>query len=179
MNEKLKETILANARPLAEARGLLVWGLDASDGLARLYVDAPAGGEAPTIDQCEEISRALGAALDVEDVFPGAWTLEVSTPGLERKFFTLEQTRPYVGDFIETLLVSPLGDDGRKAYRGKLIDVDEDSFTLQPYAITGDGEAVREDLPEVRVPWSKVRRARRIHLFQVPRKPGKCRARKA
>ena len=54
-----------------------------------------------SIDQCEEISRQLGLALEVEDLIEQAYVLEVSTPGFSRLFFSLDQMRSYVGDMVE------------------------------------------------------------------------------
>lgn len=172
------------AEPLATAKGLVVWGVEATDGPragARVYLDAPAGedGAGADIESCEEISRQLGAALDVEDVFAGPWTLEVSTPGLERKFFSLEQTRPFTGDMIEVSLKEPLPGENRKVYRGKLAEVGDDFLVVEPYVFSGEGEARPENLPPARLPWDLVRRASRVHLFKVPQKPGKGRSKKS
>lgn len=69
---------------------------------------APASSTSPSIDQCEEISRHLALALEVEDSIPNAYVLEVSTPGLTRTFFSLAQMRPYLGDMVEAVCMRPL-----------------------------------------------------------------------
>lgn len=195
--KSLKEKIFELARPLAEAQGLEIWGLEVKEPparMVRLFVDLPladlqraadeeaaSGGETPvfsaTIEQCEEISRALGLAMEVEDFIDGPWTLEVSTPGLERKFFSLEQLKPYVGDMVEVRLSEPVAGEPasapRKNWRGKLLSVDGDGFELAPAAIGADGQILPEKLPPRRIDWDKTLHIRRLHVFGAPPKPGK------
>lgn len=206
MNETIKEKILNLSRPLVEAQGLEIWGLDVQDPparLVRLFVDIPTDTQiknadsdthpvspdfgrveredwfsdsrlSASIDQCEEISRALGLALEVEDLFPGPWTLEVSTPGLERKFYSLAQMRPYIGDIVEGRLGTPLDvDPSRKVYRGKLLSLDVDGFTIEPCSVGEEGEILPENLPSTYLPWDNIRNVRRIHIFNSRKKPGK------
>lgn len=200
MPENLEESVTRLVTPLVRARGLTLWGVEVLPGgrtKVRVFVDLPRGARADaeadadgaaepgsaSIDQCEEISRELGLAMDVEDCVPEAWVLEVSSPGLDRRFFRLDQMAPYVGDLVEARLsapVTPGGDDGaapRLRWRGRLTAVDADGFTLEPCAISAEGEVRPEGAPPVRLPWAEVRRAARIPVFQKPAKPGKGRAR--
>lgn len=139
-----------------------------------------------TLDQCEEISRTLGLALEVEDSIPEAYVLEVSTPGLTRLFFSLDQMRHYLGDVVEARLLTAVAVESapgetpdpayggpRRVWRGTLQAVHEDAFTLEPVSITPEGEVVPENLPPARIPWSAVRRASRMYIFKQPQKPGK------
>lgn len=182
MPDTLKQTILNLAQPLVEAQGLDIWGLDIVGGPTLkvcLYIDAPhkeglGNQESATIDQCEEVSRQLGLALDVEDCIENHWVLEVSSPGLERKFFSAEQMRPYVGDVVDcTLFESPEGFSNRKTFRGRLLAVDNDFFDIEPCAISAEGKILQEGISPVRIYWANVRNARRVHIFIVPCKPGK------
>ena len=148
MPETLEETVTRLVSPLVRARGLTLWGVEVLPGgrtKVRVFVDVPrpaadgsdAAAEAAfaepgsaSIEQCEEISRELGLAMDVEDCVPEAWVLEVSSPGLDRRFFSLDQMAPYVGDMVEARLaapVTPAGEDGsapRLRWRGRLTAVD-------------------------------------------------------
>lgn len=135
-----------------------------------------------TIDQCEEISRHLALALEVEDSIPEAYVLEVSTPGLTRAFFSLAQMRPYLGDMVEARLHAPLATQGvdpadatagRRIWRGRLTAVEKDAFVLEPAAVSPEGDVQPENLPPLRVPWQAVRKASRMHIFRRPGKPGK------
>ncbi|MBD5640828.1 MAG: ribosome maturation factor RimP [Desulfovibrio sp.] len=117
MNDELRETILKLALPLIQAQGLELWGLEIIPGPTLrvvIFVDTPLGCESgPSIEQCEAISRQLSLAMDVEDCIDQAWTLEVSSPGLERKFFSFDQLAPYVGDILEVRLNAPLAGTNR------------------------------------------------------------------
>jgi ribosome maturation factor RimP len=169
--------------------------------IARLYVDAPrassaeapaplpqddpAGFPSPSIGQCEEISRHLALALDVEDCIEGAYTLEVSTPGFSRVFFNLSQMRPYLGEMLEirlraSIAPTPLAGQGRGAdlsprrlWRGKLAGIADDAFILEPAFVSADGGIFPEPFRSVRISWDDVHRANRLHIFQRPAKPGK------
>jgi len=140
--------------PLCQARDLEVWGIDLLFGaggrhrIVRVYLDSEQG---VGIDECTEISRHLSLALDVEDIIPGAFTLEVSSPGLERMFFSLEQMRPYVGRTIRIRLDRPL--EGRKNFKGRLESVAPPMFTL-----TDDGAAFELD-------WNDVGKANLVYEF--------------
>jgi ribosome maturation factor RimP len=117
--------------PLCQARDLEVWGIEllfAAGGrhrIVRVYLDSEQG---VGIDECTEISRHLSLALDVEDLIPGAFTLEVSSPGLERRFFSPGQMLPYVGQPVRVRLENPLA--GRKNFKGRLVSVAPPLFTL-------------------------------------------------
>ncbi|MDE7371626.1 MAG: ribosome maturation factor RimP [Desulfovibrio sp.] len=201
MPETLEETVTRLVSPLVRAQGLDLWGVEVLPGgrtKVRVFVDVPrpaqAAGDAlpeeaaeaafaepgsASIDQCEEISRELGLAMDVEDCVPEAWVLEVSSPGLDRRFFSLDQMAPYVGDLVEARLASPLTPEGeggaapRLRWRGRLTGVDAEGFTLEPCAVSADGEVRPEGGAPVHLPWAEVRRAARIPVFQKPAKPGK------
>jgi ribosome maturation factor RimP len=150
--------------------------------VARVFVErrqgSGQGGASPDIDQCAELSRRIGLALDADDPFSGAWTLEVSSPGFTRPFFAIEQLPPYVGREIELVLAAPLANwPGRKKFRGSLCAVAGGVLTLRldgsarrpsEAGEPGDsGEPVRAD-----VPWDHVRKAHLVHIFTVPKKPG-------
>ena len=199
----LKDAVLALAEPAVEAEGLAVWGLEILESgrmAIRLFVDMPepagqndgqegdsdlaldeAGDGAlaqisATVDQCERISRQLALALDMEDLVDRAYTLEVSSPGFNRIFFSLDQMRPYVGDMVEARMHeawAPEGQTPRRVWKGLLEAVDGESFTLAPARVDGEGQIVREDAPAAAIPFGKVRRASRIHIFIRPQKPGK------
>lgn len=180
MNSELRETILNLAMPLIQAQGLELWGLDIVPGPTLrviIFVDTPQGSEAgPSIEQCEAISRQLSLAMDVEDCIDQAWTLEVSSPGLERKFFSIEQLRPYIGDILEARLNAPIAGTNRKRWLGRLTQVGEEAFTLEPVSISPDGDVKAEATGPVSIPWTDVARAQRVHIFTMPQKPGKSHA---
>ena len=185
--------ITRHAAPLAADLGLTVWGAEivgAHRPVVRLFVEAlpddparrrlaeraelaePADphGAGVDIEQCAELSRRLSLALEADDLFSGAWTLEVSSPGFERPFFQAAQLPPYMGREIELALAAPLADwPGRKNFRGSLCAVTGDQIRLRL-----DAARRRPDEPELAdVPWNCVRKAHLVHIFADPEKPGK------
>lgn len=189
MKENIRKKILELAAPIIEAAGLEIWGLELVGDpprSARLFVELPlplreGKDVSASIDQCEDISRKLGLTLEVEDCMPGPWTLEISSPGLERKFFRLEQMRPYVGDLLEATLAAPLASAStdRKIWRGRLREVGENEFVLEPCQITAEGEILPEKAAPCSIPFAQCKKARRLHVFQTPQKPGKGRSKAA
>ena len=92
----------------------------------RVFIDKPEG---VTLDDCERAHKALGPALDVADPFPHAYTLEVSSPGLDRPFKRIQDYRRAVGRRVTLKLREPLADQWRLV--GTLADVTEDAVTLE------------------------------------------------
>lgn len=200
----VKDALVRIAGPVVRSLGLDIWGVEITRTgrpVARLFVEAPLAPEdaasgmlsqaasgaredAPdpsafsaTIAQCEEISRRIALALDVEDVFPHAYVLEVSTPGFNRLFFSPSQMRPYIGDVVEARMPSGFTPEGldvaRRVWRGRLTAVEEDAFLIAPAVVGGDGEVAPEALPEARIPWEAARRVARVYIFHQPVRPGR------
>lgn len=128
VTEKLK----ALAAPCLASMGLILWGVELGQSgrrqVVRLFLDlAP---ETPrtserqgvTVDACAAVSRRVSALLDVEEIFHGPYVLEVSSPGLNRRFFEPEQLAAYVGREIEVKLHAAR--QGRKRFRGLLAAAD-------------------------------------------------------
>lgn len=84
----------------------------------RIYVDRPNG---ITVGDCSLISRQVSAMLDVVDVFQGRYTLEVSSPGLDRPLFEIEHFRQFVGKKVKIRLGIPVNQ--RRQYKGILQQV--------------------------------------------------------
>lgn len=142
--------------PALETLGVVLWGLEfASAGsrmVVRVYIDAENG---PDIGLCAKVSRHLGATLDAEDALPGAYVLEVSSPGLERRFFSTEQMAAYLGRVVDVRLNTP--QDGRRHLRGVLVAAG---------AADGvDGIVVDEAGSQLRVGWEAVKVAHLVHEF--------------
>ncbi len=153
--------------PLATSLGLTVWGLDYAAGsksLIRVYVE---GQEGVDIDRCAELSRLLSLTLDVEDLIPEAYVLEVSSPGLERTFYTAEQLRAYVGKTMELVLhESTAAYPNRKKMTGTLTGEEGGTFTLLPLDAPGPG---LEPVP-VAFTWDDAKKITLVHF--LPETPG-------
>ena len=161
MNDALKTTVEAMAAPLAESLGLSIWGIEilgAGRPVLRIYVEGENGCD---IDDCAELSRLLGLSLDVEDVMSGAYSLEVSSPGLERIFFSPDQLKQYINETVNLMLYDPVENwPGRKRFQGKLINAEGDCIFVQPE----DSEA---DAPPLTTNWKNIQRVRLVHDFNA------------
>ena len=92
----------------------------------RVYIDSPGG---VNVDDCASVSRQLSALLDVEDPLPGHYTLEVSSPGLDRPLVKPEDFRRFVGEKIKVKLQAPLL--GRRNFSGRLVNVAADHVVME------------------------------------------------
>jgi ribosome maturation factor RimP len=114
-----RESLTALLRPVVEGLGYELWELECApgrgDGFVRLYLDSEAG---ITVDDCERVSRAVSEVLDAEDAVEGHYTLEVSSPGLDRPLRTAAHFARFVGDTVFVELVQP--QDGRRRFEGRL-----------------------------------------------------------
>lgn len=129
MSSKL-EQLQAMLAPVVESLGYECWGVEfISQGrhsLLRVYIDHADG---ILIDDCEKVSRQISAVLDVEDPVSGEYTLEVSSPGMDRPLFTLEQFAAHAGEQVKIRLRSPY--EGRRNFQGVLRGVEEQDVIVQ------------------------------------------------
>lgn len=117
----------------------------------RVYIDCRGG---ITVDDCADVSRHLSALLDVEDPLPGSYTLEVSSPGLDRPLVTLADFQRYRGEMVRLRTHEPVA--GRKNFTGRLLDVTPDRIALEVGPVVG-GVMERVDLA-----FSAIERARLV-----------------
>ena len=116
-------------QPTVEAMGLKLWGVEhiqnGRNSVLRIFIDKEA-----TVDltDCERASRQISALLDVEDPISGEYTLEVSSPGLERPLFKLDQFAQFVGDEVKIKMRDLL--DGRRKFTGVIECVSKDTVSL-------------------------------------------------
>ncbi len=129
MSSKL-EQLQALLAPVVEALGYQCWGIEfISQGrhsVLRVYIDHADG---ILIDDCEKVSRQISGVLDVEDPVSGEYTLEVSSPGMDRPLFTLEQFAAHIGEQVKIRLRSPY--EGRRNFQGLLRGVEEQDVVVQ------------------------------------------------
>lgn len=97
-----------------------------SHGLLRLFIDSDHG---VTLDDCETVSRQIGALLDVEDPIAGSYVLEVSSPGVDRRLRTARHFQRVVNEEVKIQLTRPR--DGRRRFRGRLAEVDEQAVSVE------------------------------------------------
>jgi ribosome maturation factor RimP len=113
-----------------EAMGFDLWGLEhISQGrhsVLRVYIEAEQG---ISVDDCVAVSHQVSAVLDVEEPIAGEYTLEVSSPGMDRLLFKLEQYSGYTGEVIDLRLRSPF--EGRRKFKGILKGTEGEDIVVQ------------------------------------------------
>jgi ribosome maturation factor RimP len=117
-------------QPAVAALGYELWGVEhvaqGRHSVVRVYIDSPGG---ITVDDCAAVSEQVSSILDVEDPITGEYTLEVSSPGMDRLLFTLAQYVGYVGETMELRLRSAF--EGRRRYKGILKGIEGEDVVIQ------------------------------------------------
>jgi ribosome maturation factor RimP len=125
--------------PVVSDLGYELWELEyasrAGGALLRLYIDSVAG---ISLEDCESVSRAVSATLDSSDPIPGNYTLEVSSPGLDRVLRTPAHFERFAGERVRVEMAHPVA--GRKRFSGQLLAANGREITL-------DVEGGRVSLP--------------------------------
>ncbi len=138
------EQIAELIAPTVEALGLELWGIELQQqgkySLLRIYIENREDGVG--IEDCEKVSRQVSALLDVEDPISGEYTLEVSSPGMDRPLFTAEQFGLYVGETVNIRLRTAM--QGRRKFKGVIERVNEGVVDLLV-----DGESVAIQLTDI------------------------------
>jgi ribosome maturation factor RimP len=131
-----RDKLIKLVEPLVEQLGFELADLElrtgGRDGILRIFIDKADG---IGIEDCEEVSRRVSAILDVEDPVQSDYTLEVSSPGLDRTLTKLAHFQRFMGQDVKVKLRFPL--EGRRNYRGALKAADEDKIEVEV-----DGESL-------------------------------------
>jgi len=133
------------AQRVTESEGMELVEVEVKGGgaqrLVRISIDKPAG---VTHADCELVSQQVGTILDVEDVVPGGrYTLEVSSPGVERKLLKASDYQRFQGKKAAVTLRDAI--EGRRNWEGTLAGFDEGSVALE----VGPGKTIRFPLAQV------------------------------
>ena len=141
---KVPQNLLDIAEGVVEGLECELWGLELlprqkAGQLLRVYIDREGG---VGVDDCEKVSRQMSAVLDVEDPISGEYTLEVSSPGMDRPLFEASQFERYVGGEVRIKLLSTAV--GRKNFRGQLLSVADGQLQMNV-----DGETVTLSLDQI------------------------------
>jgi ribosome maturation factor RimP len=141
----LQEQIQQLLEPILGSLGLTLWDLDfkkeGPQWLLRIYIERESGGV--TLSDCETVSRDLGTVLDVEELIPHAYTLEVSSPGLDRSLTKPEHYRKCVGTQVKIKTYQLI--NGEKVFRGKLMGLEGNAVALE----TDKGDVLRITLEAI------------------------------
>lgn len=95
-------------------------------GVVRIFIDHPDG---ISLDDCEKVSLAVSALLDVEDPLPVQYNLEVSSPGLDRKLTKVEHFQRFEGETVKVQMRFPI--EGRKRFRGTLLSSNDENIVVE------------------------------------------------
>jgi len=130
LSAKLKqlEEIL---RPVVEGLGYELWGIEfrsrGTNSMLRIFIDDAENGI--SIEDCEKVSRQVSGVMDVEDPIQTEYTLEVSSPGMDRPLFRLEHYRGFVGHTVKLRL--RMAFEGRRKFQGLIKGVEDDDVIIQ------------------------------------------------
>ena len=131
------EHIRAIAERVAASRGLTVWEIqsrrETSGHVVRVFIDRPGPAataeESVSIEDCEQVNREMSTILDVEDPLPFAYTLEVSSPGLDRPLRGEDDYRRFAGRLAKVVVSEAV--DNQKAFEGRLRGLDSGEVLLE------------------------------------------------
>ena len=138
-------------RPAIEAMGFEFVGLEylpnPKNRLVRIYIDREP--EGISVDNCADVSNEVSAVLDVEDPVAGHYSLEVSSPGIERPLFEPEHYRRFAGERAKIHLFAPIDTgsekDNRRKLTGRIVEADDERVVLDV-----DGENVAVSFDDIR-----------------------------
>lgn len=114
-------------------------------GLLRVYIDSENGISA---DDCQKVSYQVSGILDVEDPIPGHYTLEISSPGLDRLLFRPQDFERFAGQLIKLRAVYPI--EGQRKFKGRLL------------GMQGDNVVFEQDDMEISLPFDQIEQARLV-----------------
>lgn len=149
---KASDKLVELVRKVVEPMGYELVGVEhvtgqGRAGLLRVYIDKEEG---ITLDDCEKVSHQLSGTLDVEDPIAGEYSLEISSPGLDRPLFELSQYERFVGQKVSIRLTHNL--EGRRRFKGVLkgieggdvlIEMDGETYVL-PFDLIDTARLVPE-----------------------------------
>ncbi len=127
---KFEQKLTDMLRPAVEETGKELLGVEfisaGNNSVLRLFIDHENG---INVDDCAEVSRQVGAILDVEDPISSEYNLEVSSPGVDRPLFELSHFQQVIGENINVKLSMPL--NGRRKFKGILSAIENDTLIIE------------------------------------------------
>ena len=137
-----------------EGLGFELWGYEyrphSESALLRIFIETTAENNDAgiSVDNCASVSRQIGAVLDVENIIPVAYILEVSSPGMDRVLFKAEQYQEYIGSSLKIRTRTRI--DDRRNFKGSLVSASESVVTI------------KVDNQEFEIPYDSIDRARLV-----------------
>lgn len=149
------QTALDNlVKSTVEGLGYILWGYEyrphSESALLRIFIENNKENESIgiSVDDCAKVSRQIGAVLDVENIIPVAYILEVSSPGMDRVLFSADQYQDYIGDTLKIRTRTPI--DERRNFKGSLVKTSDTIVTINV------------DSQEYEIPFESIDRARLV-----------------
>ncbi|HEY0095435.1 MAG TPA: ribosome maturation factor RimP, partial [Archangium sp.] len=136
MAENIKQTVEARAQellePIVAGEGLELLEVEflreREGWILRLFIDKPGGRVG--LDECSQVSRAVDTVLDVEDIVPHEYNLEVSSPGVNRPLKKPAHFERVKGQKVKVKTFGPIGEPPRKNFTGTLTEVAADAIAV-------------------------------------------------
>jgi ribosome maturation factor RimP len=138
------ERIREIAGRIASSEGMELVGVQflgrSPRAILRVFLDKPGG---ITVGDCQTVSQQLSTILDVEDFIPGSYTLEVSSPGMDRELVQPSDYQRFAGKLVKVLLRGPR--QGPRRFQGRLLGMEDDKVRFD----TGNGQVVECDFGDI------------------------------
>jgi ribosome maturation factor RimP len=131
-----------------ELVGVEYQGGDKGSGLLRVYIDSEQGISA---EDCQKVSYQVSGVLDVKDPIHGHYTLEISSPGLDRPLFRQQDFERFAGQLARVRMTHPL--DGQRKFKGRL------------RGLAGDNVVIEQEGQEISLPFDDIEQARLVPEF--------------
>lgn len=168
MSVNVVTSVTAMVSPILDDLGLELYDMEFSGGVLKVTIDTPAGQQAGVdIDQISRVNRLLGRELDHNDVVPGRYTLEVSSPGLERNLRTPHHFQREVGKDVSIRLVAE--HEGQRRFAGALVAATDATATVR----------VTDTAQSVEIPLALIEKAKTVFVWESQPKPNSKEARAA
>jgi ribosome maturation factor RimP len=127
---KFEQKLTELLRPAVEETGKSLLGIEyisaGNNSILRLFIDHENGID---VDDCAEVSRQVGALLDVEDPISSEYNLEVSSPGVDRPLFDIAHFQAVIGEIVNIKLSIPL--NGRRKFKGPLVAIENNNLIIE------------------------------------------------
>ena len=146
MNDSIKKKIFMFAGQVADEQGVEIFDIELLGKgklLLRVRIDREGG---VTLDDCEKFSRAFGALLDVGDIFPGRYNLEVSSPGIDRPLRSLQEFEKHKGKLARIVTVEKINN--------------QNFFTGRISAVSGNFVKLLVNNQEIDIPFDRISKAK-------------------
>jgi ribosome maturation factor RimP len=127
---KFEQKLTEMLRPAVEETGKSLLGVEyisaGNNSILRLFIDHENGID---VDDCAEVSRQVGAILDVEDPISSEYSLEVSSPGVDKPLFEKAHFEAVIGEVVNVKISMPL--NGRRKFKGQLMAIENDTLIIE------------------------------------------------